>query len=234
MSRSRSLGSRGLRSLAAVGAMALLAGCASNSGAIPAQSSVAAPDVLSGLGPGPSAPDAKALPKCKGQKNTKDYAKVAKELLNLKGGSLCVPAFGGWGGDIQYPEQMGSAKYNVGLITSTKAYKGGNFPPAGSQKPIFYLQLAFNSFPGFYSTIPKGNPLVSSHLVPKKTYTVKLYVYYYALGWEQIGSGCYQVAEKSKYGGALPAVGGIFENVTFSEKNGVIEIFPGMSVSTQC
>ena len=178
-------------------------------------------------------PDVSPPPKCKGQKNTKNYADVAKEVLKANGGSLCVPAFGGWGGALQYPQQYGSYTYTVKRISSTKAYKGALLPPSGSKKPIFYLQIGFNSFPGFYPTLPKGAPLVSSHLKPKSSYTVELFEYFYALGWSPEVL-CYQVAGKLKEGGSLADAGALFDKFTFLEHNGAIEIFEGALVSNQC
>ncbi|MGA8474558.1 MAG: hypothetical protein WB681_05780 [Candidatus Cybelea sp.] len=208
----------------------VLAGCAGQSTLTP-PANLGAADALQRLGI--NVPDVSAPPKCKGQKNTKEYAEVAKEVMKMNGGSLCVPAFAGWGGALQYPKTYGSYGYNVKLISSTKAYKGGNFPPAGSQKPIFYLQYAFNSFPGFYPTLPKGAPLVSSHVTRKKRYTVELSEYLYGLGWSQAIS-CYQVAKPSKNGGSLAALGAVFEKQTFREKTGVIEIFDGEQVTNKC
>ena len=211
-------------------AVALLAGCAGTA-AIPNQTT-AAPNAFTPIGLDAIIPD-KAPPKCKGQKNTKEYAKGATEDMKVSGGSLCVPEFDGWGGALQYPQTYGSAKYTDNLISSTTAYKGGYFPPGGSQKPIFYIQMAFDGFPGFYPTLPKGAPLVSSHLKPNKPYTAGLWVYFYALGWEEYGE-CYQVAKKSKYGGSLAGVGALFEKETFLEKISTIEIFAGQNASTQC
>jgi hypothetical protein len=214
-------------------ALALVAGCAGSSTAIPTQTTLAAPNALQSLGITTGISDAKAPPKCKHQKTTKEYAEVATEDMKVAGGSLCIPSFGGWGGAIQYPGTHSSTKYAVELITSTKAYKGSLLPPAGSQKAIFFLQYYFNGFPGFYPTLPKGKPLVSSHLVPKKSYTVGLWVYYYALGWSGEVS-CYQVAGKSKYGGSLADVGAVFENLTLGEPKGAIEVFSGQLSSTKC
>lgn len=215
-------------------AMIALAGCAGGSGIVPSQTTFAPPNALTSFGVDQLLPDAATPPKCKGQKSTKEDAKSALLHMKTAGSSFCVPEFGGWGGSIQYPETYGSyAGYTATLISSTKAYKGSLLPPAGSVTPIFYLQIGFNSFPGFYPTLPKGSPLVSSHLTSKKSYTVKLFLYLYGLGWEELSS-CYQVAKSSKYGGSLAAVGALFEKQTFLEKNGAIEVFKGQLVSNQC
>lgn len=212
-------------------AIGLLAGCAGKSTLAPLPANLASTDALQRLGA--DVPDVSPPRKCKGQKNTKHYAEVAKEVVKANGGSLCVPAFEGWGGALQYPRTYGSYKYTVKLIGSTKTYKGAMLPPAGSKKPIFYLQIGFNSFPGFYPTLPKGAPLVSSHLKSKKSYTVELFEYFYALGWSEEAS-CYQVAMKSKNGASLADAGAVFEKITFSEHNGAIEIFEGALVSNKC
>ena len=213
----------------ALAAIALLAGCAGRGTLIPPQSISAAPSALSDLATGLKAA---APPKCKGQKNTKEYATVATDSMKKGGGSLCVPSFGDWGGALQYPQTYGSAQYTVVLTSSTKEYSGPSWPPKGAQPPIFNLQLAFSSFPGFYPTLPKGDPLVSTHLVPKKPYTVTLWVNV-IIGWSNLGS-CYQVAAKSKYGGQLADVGAVFEKQTFLEMNGVLQVSRGKLVTNKC
>ena len=219
-----------IKPLGAAIAVAVLAGCAGNSAAMP-QSGLAAPNAQLGVESNRIAPDVSAPPTCKGQKDTKDYADLANQAMKEAGGTLCVPAFGGWGGAIEYPESQSSTKLTISLTSSTTAYSGGRFPPV--KGAIFYLQWAFSYPPYFDPTLPKGNPLVSSHLTPKQTYTIGLWVYYYALGWSSEVS-CYQVAESSKYGGALEAVGAVLENEDFGEKTGAIEVFKGKLTSTQC
>ena len=216
--------------LVSVVAIGLLAGCAGQSTLTP-PANLGSADTLARLGG--DVPDVSPLRKCKGQKHTKNYAEVAKQVLKANGGSLCVPAFKGWRGALQYPQTYGSYTYTVKLISSTKAYKGAMLPPGGSKKPIFYLQIGFNSFPGFYPTLPKGAPLLSTHLKPKNSYTVELFEYFYALGWSE-EAACYQVAEKSKNGGSLADAGAVFQKFTFLEHNGAIEIFDGALVSNQC
>jgi len=219
-----------IKLLGAAVAVAVLAGCAGISAAMP-QTGLAAPNAQLGAESNRIAPGVSAPPNCKGQKDSKDYAVVASQAMPEKGGSLCVPAFGGWGGAIQYPETQSSTKLTVSLTSSTTAYTGGRFPPV--KGAIFYLQWAFSYPPYFDPTLPKGNPLVSSHLTPKQTYTIGLWVYYYALGWSSEVS-CYQVAESSKYGGALEEAGAVFENLDLAEKTGAIEVFKGKLTSTQC
>lgn len=214
--------------IAAVVAIALLAGCGARSGAVLPASAV--PNILPGAGANAIVADA-APPKCKGQKNTKQYASVASQAMKSKGGSVCVPAFGGWGGALQFPSVSGTS--SVSLISSTKPYNPALFPPPGSQTAIFYLQFSFSGFPTFGQNLPGGNALASTHVTPNKSYTVEL--------TEKIGSGlwtplaqCYSVAKTSQYGGGIPRVGAAFIGQFFREPNAVIEIFSGKLVSNKC
>src|SRR5271165_7538666 len=95
-------------------AIGLLAGCAGQSSLSPSPANVGPADALHRLGT--NVPEFTAPPKCKGQTSTKEYAEVAKEAMKMNGGSLCVPAFGGWGGALQYPKTYGSYAYDVKLI----------------------------------------------------------------------------------------------------------------------
>lgn len=215
-------------------AVAMLAGCAGNATAIPPQSTLTAPGTLPGatIG-GVVGPDVTAPPKCKGQKQTKYYATVAKQdLKESKGTAVCVPAFGGWGGGLQFPGTY-NVSYTVSMTSSLKAYKGGLFPTNGSQTPIFYLQFAFSGFPGFYTSIPKGTPLESTHLLAGKPYTILVLEYFYALGWSTVGE-CYQTAKKATHGNGLAGAGTIFEKVTFLEMHGILEVFKGELVDNKC
>jgi hypothetical protein len=225
-------GSLSWKSLGAVTLVALFSGCAGGSTAIPPQA-VSIPPALAGIGWNASVPDVAVPPKCKGQKNTKDYATVATQnIKEITGSSVCVPAFGGWGGGLQFPGTY-NVGYTVSLTSSTKTYNGGLFPPAGSQTPIFYLQIAFSGFPGFYPTLPKGKPLESTHISANKPYTILVQEYFYALGWGTVGE-CYQIAKRAQNGNGLAGAGTIFEHQTFGEMHGILEVFKGKLVSNQC
>jgi hypothetical protein len=232
MSRRNLLASSPVGLLSAVVTIVLLAGCTSVT-AIPPQTVSSGSNALASFGSSADRPDISVPPKCKGQKNTKLYAEVATQNVKTAGGSLCVPAFGGWGGALQYPDLKYSQSFTIQLISSTKAYASGKWPPNGSQTPIFYLQYAFSGFPTFGSTLPKGSPMVSSHLLAGKAYTVQLWENV-IVGWTDLGS-CYVVAQKSsKYGGQLAKVGGVFDNVFYREASGVLEIFKGQFASNKC
>jgi hypothetical protein len=207
--------------IAAIG-IVVLAGCAGYSPAIPSQA----------LGLNLMLPNA-APAKCKTQKGTKEYATVAKQTIKEgTGSSVCVPAFNGWGGDLQFPGTVNDS-YTISMTSSTTAYKGGSFPPRGSHKPIFYLQFAFDGFPGFYQTLPKGTPIESTHLAAGKPYSIEVEEYFYALGWAEVGE-CYQIAQKAKAGNGLADTGSLFENETFREPKGILLVFDGELVSNKC
>jgi hypothetical protein len=206
-------------------AVALLAGCAGQTPAIPP---------AAGIGTNLSAPDVSAPPKCKTQKNSKDYASSGTQNMKAAGGNLCVPEFGGWGGDLQYPNLNYSQTFTVTLTSSTTAYSGGNWPPAGSSKPIFYIAYAFDGLPGFGGTLPHGTPIEGSHITPNAKYTVEIWEYDYGGLWTEIGT-CSATAKKStKYGGSIAALGAPWINEYYKDKTGVIEIFKGALVSNAC
>ena len=231
MFRRNLLGPSPMAFLAAVVTI-VLGGCAGTT-AISPPTVVPGSGALPSFGSSASRPDLSPPPKCKGQKNTKLYAEVATQNVKTPGGSLCVPSFGGWGGALQYPDLKYSQTFTIQLISSTKAYASGKWPPNGSQKPVFYLQYSFSGFPTFGTTLPKGNPMVSSHVFAGKPYTVALWENV-IVGWTELGS-CYVAATKSsKYGGQLSKVGGVFDNVAYRESAGVLEVFKGKLVSNPC
>jgi hypothetical protein len=214
------------RRLGSLAVAAFLAGCSGGS-LIPSQGVALSSDsgVTVGL------PDAGPSP-CKGQKNTKHYSSLGSQPLKSGGGSVCVPAFGGWGGALQYPPIDASS--TIALVSSTTAYAGGNFPPPGSQKPIFYVQFNLNGILTFNSPLPNGNGFVSIHVVPKKTYTAELFQYYPGIGWSSVMNACYSVAKKVTVGGGIPRVGSVFVNQSFREPSGIIEVFSGKLSTNKC
>ena len=109
---------------------ALLAACAQHgSGLTPSTSLAPQQGALPDVGP----------PACKGQKDTKQYASLTVKL-STKGGSFCIPEFGGFGGKIKYPSANPAVKLK--LISSTTDYN--HQPQLGQGTAIFYLQLAIS------------------------------------------------------------------------------------------
>ena len=209
---------------------ATLGGCAGSAGLPPAQSSEPIQNAISNTNVSRLVwPDA-VPPKCKGQKNTKQYASVDGQHVTTQGVSVCVPAFGGWGGSLQFP--AANAPTSLSLISSTTAYEPGLFPPPGSKAPVFYLQFAFGMDLTFGSKLPAGNGIASAKIVPKRAYTVSATLNFGSL-WENVNS-CYTVAKKSQYGGSIGRVGGVFLGHGLNHSTGVIEIFSGKLVTNAC
>ena len=216
------------RAVVATLAAAVLAGCGGTASVAPSQTSSLIPYAVQLAGPA-LLPDS-GPPACKGQKDTKQYATLTGEVISTKGGSVCVPAFGSWGGALQYPSSNEAA--HLTLISSTTAYQPGLFPPPGSRSPVFYLQFAFSASVTFGSSLPAGNGIASPKVVPKKPYTAEAALAFGSL-WESLGS-CYSVSKKVKYGGGVGRVGAVFRNKHMTPSSGVIEIYSGKLVPNKC
>lgn len=201
-------------------AAALLGGCADRSTMVPAQLTQLAP-LTRAMQPG-----VKAIPSCKGQHTTKQYAQSQAKSLNYNGGTLCVPKFQGWGGGLKYPG--GASGISATLISSTTAYAPSYFPPGVSA--IFWIQFKLSSFAKFNSKLPTGLSLASSKLKAKKAYTIEGADYYGSLF--RALPACYTVAANGTYG---PMIGGL----GYPLKGGDIHyafiwVNPGKSVSNKC
>lgn len=221
-----SIGTR--RLFGAAAAAALLTACAGRTGGIvpPAPAQNLAPSAARALMPYAANPEV-APPDCKGQKSTKQYASVTAKMLT-KGGTLCIPAFGGFGGTITYPPANPAVK--VKLTSSTTNYD--NMPEFGTGTPIFYLQLALLGDTSFGTSLPAGGGLDSATIEPRKAYT--------AYGAAALGSlwigfpPCFAIAKKSKYGGQISGIGTVLEGRSVDKTNGVVVIYPGKQSSTKC
>jgi hypothetical protein len=191
---------------------------------------------LTGTNVAPSsvaAPDRAPIPPCKGQKNTKEYASIGAKTLSSKGGTLCVPSFGSWGGTMDYPGPT-SAHSSMGLISSTTAYNPGAFPPPGSVNPIFYIQFKLNTYGVIFSAkLPATGGLSSKFLTVGKPYTAQGASDVGSL-WDALGE-CYTTAYSSKYGATIRGIGFVLENVHMGEaSSGVISILPGKLATNKC
>jgi hypothetical protein len=212
--RSRRLLMRG--SLAALG-VALLAACASHGGTpmLPSNASAAAQPEL-------------VPPNCKGQKTSKQYASLT-ETLSTKGGSLCIPSFGGFGGKIKYPSANPSVK--LGLISSTTNYD--QLPELGQGTAMFYLQVALSAGTSFGGNVRAGGGLTSATIVVGNPYTA--YGQAKIDGFKLNFGPCYTIATKGKYGGVIGGIGTLLKGVRApAAANGVIEIYSGQQTSKQC
>jgi hypothetical protein len=201
----------------AVVAAALLQACAHSAGMVPIGSG-AAQAVLPLADP----------PMCKGQQNSKDHASVT-ETLSMKGGSLCIPEFGGFGGKVKYPGANPSVQ--VTLTSSTTDYN--NMPQLGQGTAIFYLQLAISGGTTFSNKVRRGGGLTASEIEPGYPYTV--YGQAVIFGIKFNFGPCYTVAKKGKYGGVIGGVGTLLkgEQVPYAA-NAVLEVYSGQQTSSQC
>jgi hypothetical protein len=177
-------------------------------------------------------PDA-ALPACKGQKTTKDYASLGAKKLSTKGGTLCVPRFKDWGGTMTYPGP--TTGVTASLVSSTTPYSGPLWPPFPPATPIFYIQ--FNTTYDdvqFGKKLPRGGDLAGKQLNAKQAYTVTASVLSGGRLWDGFGE-CYATAVNGKYGPDLPDVGGVFSGtLKVTGTHVVIEIIPGEYGTTKC
>jgi hypothetical protein len=199
-------------------AVVALAGCAGSqtpmSDAVPASAKFARPMT------GP--------PTCKGQRTTKKYGNVSVKL-KTKGGSLCIPAFGGFGGSIEYPSVERSVKLTIRTSTENIYYE----PQLGNGTSMVYLNLHFHAGTHFGSYVSSGGGVTSQAFTPGNTYT--------AYGIVAVGHlvlmfpPCYTVATQGSYGGVLPNIGDLFGDTTVTGAGyGVIEIYSGGQVSQEC
>lgn len=188
------------------------------------------PSAMSGVAP-TSVKFARAMtgpPTCKGQRTTKKYGNVSVKL-KAKGGSFCIPAFGGFGGSIEYPGVKPSAKLTI--RTSTENIY--NEPQLGNGTSIVYLNLHFHKGTHFGSYVNSSGGLTSEAINPGDTYTAYGIV---AVGFLELRfPPCYAVATQGSYGGVLPNIGDLFGNTTITGAGyGVIEIYSGEQVSQEC
>jgi hypothetical protein len=167
-------------------------------------------------------------PACKRENKKKQYGSIVVKLRS-KGGSFCVPAFGGFGGTMQYPRADRSAKLTIRTSTAN-IY---NQPQLGTGTSIVYLNLHFHAGTRFGSTLKSNGGLTSQTISPGGIYT--------AYGIVAVGHldfmfpPCYTVATQGPYGGVLPNLGNLFRSAIITGVGfGVIEIYSGQQVSQQC
>lgn len=205
------------RALSAAGAAALLSACAHTSGLVPG-SPAATQAVLPLADP----------PMCKGQQNAKDHATVT-ETLRTKGGSLCIPEFGGFGGKVRYPGASPSVQ--VTLTSSTTNYD--NMPELGQGTAIFYLQLAISGGTTFGNKVRRGGGLTAAQIQPGYPYTV--YGQAVVFGIKVNFGPCYAVATQGKYGGVIGGVGSLLKGEQVpAAGNAVLEVYSGQQTSSPC
>src|SRR5580704_2912157 len=199
-------------------AVIILAGCGGSQTSI--TNAVPAPATAARALTGP--------PTCKGQRTTKKFGSISVKL-KTKGGSFCIPEFGGFGGSMQYPGVERSVKLTI--RTSTENIY--NEPQLGTGASIVYLNLHFHAGTHFGSHLKSKGGLTSETIQAGDAYT--------AYGIVAVGHlvlmfpPCYTVATQGPYGGVLPNLGNLFSDTTVTGAGyGVIEIYSGAQVSQEC
>jgi len=166
---------------------------------------------------------------CKGQKTTAKSATVT-DTLSSKGGSFCIPAFGGFGGTIFSPSASPSIKPKV---TSSTTNYNKKMPPLGTGTALSYLQLSTSGAVQFGTKSPAGGGLTSKSIKAGQTYTA--FGQASAFGLTQKFTPCYTVAGKGSGGGSIGGIGSLpkKQDVPVPAK-GFIEIYPGKQASAKC
>lgn len=174
-----------------------------------------------------AAPDRRP-PSCKRQVDESEYATVSGKL-RTGGGSFCIPAYGGFGGNLNYPSV--SPSITITLSTSTQNYD--NFPALGSGTPIFYLALSTSGAVTFGGNVKSGGGLAGKQIIPGDPYSIfgeaSIYGYKVKFG------PCYSTATKGRYGGVIGGIGGLLKNEKIPLKvSAVFEVYSGEQTSMQC
>lgn len=206
--------------LAAAGA---LGACAQN-GAASLTPSALAPQASQAILP----LAASTPPPCTGQKNKSKFSTASTHLLT-KGGTFCVPSFGGFGGAIAYP----SVKPAIRLTVTSSTTDYNHVPQLGSGTAIFYLNFTIPNAVTFGNKIKDVQGLTSA--------TIKSGTAYSMFGQATIEGStvkigpCYSVASSGKYGGVIGAIGALFEFAQIPYKGtAFIEVYSGKQTSTKC
>jgi hypothetical protein len=170
-----------------------------------------------------------SVPPCAGQHTTRKYGELTARLKRT-GGSLCIPAFAGFGGSMQYPRVDRSAKLTIRTSSENLYYE----PELGdSGAPMVYINLHFHRGTHFGKKVQADGGLTSAAILPGDSYT--------AYGIVGVGHlvlrfpPCYSVATEGQYGGVFPNLGNLFSDTTITGAGyGVIEIYSGEQVSQAC
>jgi hypothetical protein len=167
-------------------------------------------------------------PACNGQRTTKKFGDITTRL-RAKGAAFCIPAFGGFGGTMEYPGAGPAVKLTI--RTSTENIY--DEPQLGTGTSIVYLNLHFHAGTHFRSNLKSKGGLTSETIDAGDVYT--------AYGIVQVGHlvlmfpPCYALATQGPYGGVLPNLGHLFSGTGVTGAGyGVIEVYSGAQVSEEC
>lgn len=211
------------RAIVSLAAAAALSACAGHSGGALLPNTFV-PTQLAQLARSSAPPD------CKGEKVKPKYSS-ATVTLKTSGGTFCIPAFGGFGGSIEYPSANPAVKLK--LISSTTDYDH-KLTPLGTGTAIFYLQLSLSGGTSFGTNLPAGGGLAGKKIVAAKTYTA--FGEAGAFGIVEKFKPCYLIAKTSKYGGIISGLGTLLKGVNTEgiAVQGFIEIYPGKQAKSKC
>ena len=162
-------------------------------------------------------------PKCKGQVRIPHGAQVL-ERISRRADVLCVPSFGGFGGELGFPEARPPGNIEL-IVESSHAFELGNV------KPIFTLEW----LPGWqFSFGPKAPPggITGRKIIPGKTYTA--YGEYTFDGGHTFVGPCYSVASRGKFGGVFKDLGTLMERRSGSFFVWTLWIYPGDEAKRRC
>jgi hypothetical protein len=159
---------------------------------------------------------------CSGQSTTSLFASTPAAAFQAKAGALCVPAFGGFGGTMEYPPARPSI--TAALTASTTNYNH-QLPTLGKKgKPIYYLQVQTSASTDFGHVLHASGGLTSAKLIAGRSYT---------LYGEGISGGivhlitnftpCVATATSGKDGGVIPAFGPLLASQKLA--NGALTIY---------
>jgi hypothetical protein len=170
----------------------------------------------------PTATPTSGAQACAGQTTTGTSA-AATETLATTGGSLCIAAFGSFGGTIVYPTV--STSISATLTSSTTNIAG--YPALSTGTPIFYLQLALGGATTFGTGTTAGGGLSSTSITPGQFYSV--FGQATIFGVSAAFTACVTTATAGDGGtGMLSGLGTVLKGVNVpAAATGLLEIYPG-------
>jgi hypothetical protein len=170
-----------------------------------------------------SVDDARIPPKCKGQRAIPHGAQVVEHLSRGEE-ALCVPSFGGFGGELGFPGAHPPGNIKL-IVRSNQVMKLGNL------SAIFTLQWLPAWQFSFGPTAPAGG-ITGTKIVAGKSYTA--YGRYYVHGSSTAVGPCYSVASRGKFGGVFKNLGALMKKQSGSFLVWVLGIFPGNEAKAKC
>jgi hypothetical protein len=172
---------------------------------------------------------------CAGQSTTSLYASMPVAALQSKARALCIPAFDGYGGTMEYPPAKPSI--TAALTASTTNYNQQLPMLAKKGKPMYYLQVQTSGNTDFAHSLRSSGGLTSTKLVAGKSYT---------LYGESLSGGivhfitnftpCVATATSGKDGGVIPAFGRLLvrQKLTNGAVTIYFEVYEGKLTAQPC